>query len=79
MVKMSSSGIAKTPGRILIERITDHPDVEVVYDFDKFIADYSDHVDLRPRARKTKKRTVLKPKHDPMGNVIRMEKHLGKK
>ncbi len=71
--------VAKTPGHILIERITDHPDVEVVYDFDKFIEDYSDHVDLRLRTRKAKKRPAPKAKNTPKGNVIELEKSRGKK
>ena len=70
---------AKTSGHILIERITDNPAIEVVYDFDKFIEDYSDHVDLRSRARKPTKRTAPKPKYDPMANLVELEKSRGKK
>ncbi len=70
---------AKTPGHTLIERITDHPDIEVVYDFDKFIEDFSDHVDLRSRTRKAKKRPALKAKENPKGNVIELEKRCDKK
>jgi len=76
---ISTIWAAKTPGHILIERITDHPDVEVVYDFDRFIKDYSDHVDLRPKTRKSKKRTASKPKYDPMANLVELEKRRGKK
>ncbi len=70
---------AKTPGHILIEQITDNPIIEVVYDFDKFIEDYSDHVDLRPRARKAKKRTAPKAKYNHGADVIELEKRRGKK
>ena len=70
---------AKTPGHILIERITDRPDLEVVYDFNKFITDYADHIDLRSRARKPNKRTAPKATDTPKGNVIALEKSRGKK
>ena len=74
---------AKTPGNILIERITDNPAVEVVYDFDTFIADYSDHIDLRPRARKSKSKkrpaSTLKPTAEPVANVVELAKRCGQK
>ncbi len=70
---------AKTPGHILIERITDNPAIEVVYDFDTFIEDFSDHVDLRPRGQKSKKRPVQKPTSDPIVNVVELAKCRGQK
>ncbi len=71
-----------TPGNILIERITDNPAIEVVYDFDTFIKDFSEHVDLRPRAQKAKKRPTQKAKKrpaEPIANVIELAKRRGQK
>ncbi len=70
---------AKTPGHTLIERVSDTPDIEVEYEFNALITDFFDHVDLRPRARKPKKRPVPKAKYDPMANLVELEKCRGKK
>ena len=48
---------AETPGHVLIERVADRLDIEVVCDFDKLVKEF-DRMDLRPRARKTKSRAV---------------------
>ena len=50
---------AETPGHLLIERVADRPDIEVVCEFDKLVIERFDHVDARPRARKTKGKPIV--------------------
>lgn len=65
---------AKTPGRTLIERISDTPDIEVEYEFNELIIGYFGHIDLRPQIRKSKKRTAPKPKYGLVLTLADQEK-----